>query len=343
MKLSIIVPVYNAEKYLTRCIDSLLNQNLDDSHYEILIINDGSVDNSLEIAQDYLKIKTNIFVHSQKNSGVSVARNKGIDLAKGEYIYFIDSDDYLATNILKSLITIIDLKKLEILTFSSLKTTKSNLSVSATESDKVFDFQAVTGIEYIGNRHYKNEIWWFLLRKDFLMSTGFRFIEGRWMEDAIFTAQVLLKTTRVGHVEIDAHRHVITPNSAMTSKEDNQYLRVIRDNANAAKVFESLIKSIDKKCFGHENCVKRLKTRQQSFVFFMMVRMLKSSIKLKEIKFLILEMKKVNAYPLHSFIGKDYNKSIYKFLILIFNNKQFYYLCFLLSNPILRFKNKINA
>ena len=342
MKLSIIVPVYNVEKYIARCIDSLLNQNMDFNEYEILIIDDGSTDNSLAIAQEYLEFKSNIFIHSQINSGVGATRNRGIDLARGEYIYFIDPDDYIVTNILKSLITNIDRKKLEILTFSSLSTTKSNLNVSTTESNKNHRILVETGIEYIGNRKYKNEVWWFFVKRDFLQRTGIRLIEDRWMEDAIFTAQIFLKSSRIGHIDIDVHRHVVRPNSAMTSIEENQYLRVIRDIANAATVFESLIKSVDASSLGYHNCLKRLKTKQHSFVFFMMLRMLQSSIKLEEIKSLISEMKKVQAYPLHFSMSNDYNKTIYKLLILIFNNKHFYYLCFLLVKPIFRFKNRLN-
>jgi glycosyltransferase involved in cell wall biosynthesis len=343
LKLSIVVPVYNAEKYLNRCIDSLLNQDLDDDDYEIIIIDDGSVDNSLAIAQKYLEVKSNITVFSQKNLGVSVARNRGIELAKGEFLYFIDSDDYIVSNILKSLIHYVEQSKLEILTFSSLSTTNSRLTRSTTENNKNKSLKVETGIEYIGNMPYKNEIWWFLIRRDFLLKTGIEFVEGRWMEDAIFTARLFLKSSRMAHVNIDVHRHVVTPNSAMTSKEDKQYLRVIRDNANAAIEFESLIKGIDETNLGYENCVKRLTARRQSFVFFMMVRMLQSSIKLKEIRSIISQLQNVTAYPLNSFLGIDYNKSIYKILVVIFNKKYAYYLLFLVVNPIFRLKNKING
>ena len=95
-KISIIVPVYNVEKYLKECLDSLINQTLED--IEIICINDGSTDNSLAILEEYQKKDSRIKVFSQKNQGVSAARNLGIEKATGEYLTFLDSDDRLELN-----------------------------------------------------------------------------------------------------------------------------------------------------------------------------------------------------------------------------------------------------
>ena len=92
-KVSIIVPVYNVEKYLKRCLESLVNQTLKD--IEIICVNDGSTDGSLAILNEYVRNDDRIVVINQENSGQSVARNRGIDVAKGEYIGFVDSDDWV--------------------------------------------------------------------------------------------------------------------------------------------------------------------------------------------------------------------------------------------------------
>lgn len=101
MKLSIIIPVYNSEKYITCCLESLLVQEMSANEYEIIIVNDGSTDSGGLIARDYTERHSNIHLFNQKNKGVGTARNKGIELAKGDYIYFIDPDDYIAINVLK--------------------------------------------------------------------------------------------------------------------------------------------------------------------------------------------------------------------------------------------------
>ncbi len=93
IKVSIIVPVYNVEKYLQSCMDSLVNQTLED--IEIICVNDGSTDNSLEILESYAKKDSRIKVFTIENSGNSIARNYGIKIAKGKYVGFVDSDDYI--------------------------------------------------------------------------------------------------------------------------------------------------------------------------------------------------------------------------------------------------------
>ena len=100
-KVSVIIPVFNVEDYLAECLDSIINQTLDD--IEIICINDGSTDNSLEILNDFAAKDSRIKVVSQENSGLSASRNHGLKLAEGEYIYFIDSDDFLELTALEEL------------------------------------------------------------------------------------------------------------------------------------------------------------------------------------------------------------------------------------------------
>ncbi|AWX14693.1 hypothetical protein CEP48_00115 [Mergibacter septicus] len=97
MKISVIIPVYNTEKYLSKCLDSIINQNFND--IELIIVNDNSPDNSLEIIKNYM-MKENriILINKTKNEGLSAARNSGIEMAKGEYLLHIDSDDYIVNN-----------------------------------------------------------------------------------------------------------------------------------------------------------------------------------------------------------------------------------------------------
>ncbi|MGV4462934.1 glycosyltransferase family 2 protein [Ornithobacterium rhinotracheale] len=99
---SIIIPIYNAERYLKKCLDSVLAQSYQD--FEVILVNDGSSDNSEQILEDYCKEYEQLKVFSQKNSGVSEARNLGIRKAKGEYIVFIDSDDYVLPNYIECLV-----------------------------------------------------------------------------------------------------------------------------------------------------------------------------------------------------------------------------------------------
>ncbi len=99
--ISIIVPVFNSEKYISRCINSILEQTY--GNFELIIINDGSKDKSLKICEEYQKKDRRIKVFNQENKGQAFARNVGLDNAKGEYISFIDSDDYVHSRFLEYL------------------------------------------------------------------------------------------------------------------------------------------------------------------------------------------------------------------------------------------------
>ena len=337
MRVSVIIPVYNVEKHIAGCIQSLLNQDLNVNEYEIIIVNDGSTDNSIIIAKQFQLNHANIFIFDKENGGVGSARNYGLDVARGAYVYFIDPDDYLASNTLKSILDSAETLNLQVLTFISKGTKQTDLHDSASAVKADYNISKITGTEYIACNGYKNEVWWYIIKKEFLSTIDLKFIEGRWMEDVIFTTNILTKATAVGHLPIDAHRYVKVKGSAMTSKEPSHYLKVIYDNANAALLFKPLIENI-KNNKENKACIERLKTRQQSFVFFLMIRILKSTIKLKEVKKIIANMQDVKAYPLNSFLGKDYNGFTYAFLVKLFSIKNIYYFLFLISNPILRLK-----
>lgn len=103
-KISIIIPIYNSEKYLTHCLDSILKQTYQD--FEVILVNDGSTDNSAKICDNYTITDARFKVIHKQNQGVSIARNTGISYAKGEYISFIDSDDWIENDYLKNMINI---------------------------------------------------------------------------------------------------------------------------------------------------------------------------------------------------------------------------------------------
>ena len=118
MKLSIIIPVYNVERYLRQCLDSCLDQDIPKTEYEIIIVNDGSPDNSQVIINEYALLYDNICVINKSNGGLSTARNAGLSIAKGNLIWFVDSDDSIVSNSLKYIYDIFkENPKLDLLTF----------------------------------------------------------------------------------------------------------------------------------------------------------------------------------------------------------------------------------
>lgn len=344
MRLSIIIPVYNVEKYVSKCLGSVLDQDIDPKDYEIIIVNDGSTDGSLKIIEDYAKIHGRIKIFNKKNGGVGSARNYGIDVSTGKYIYFLDPDDYLISNSLKTLLEACECHDLEILTFvsdffsNSFSNEKTDGLNSAVSFNNIMS-PIVAGEDYLANEYYRVEVWWFLINREFLKNSNITFIEGRWMEDAIFSLELFLKAKKMAHLNLNAHRHRKTSGTAMTKKEPAHYLKVIRDIQNVAMAYDPMIKMLESKKT-NPGSITRIKAKQESFVFFSMIRMLQSTMSFEEVKQHMNNMAQINAYPLNFFIGNDYNRIDYKVLVPLFNKKERFYFFFRLVNPVFKLKYK---
>ncbi|RZH99633.1 glycosyltransferase, partial [Staphylococcus condimenti] len=140
--LSIIVPVYNVQGYLHDCIESLLEQNLDNNLYEIILINDGSLDGSGKIINHFSKMYSNIKAYHYDNSGLGATRNKGIKLAKGKYIAFLDSDDFVPKNAYSSLLESALINEADVVTspverFENNKYSRSGLHKKVDFTEKI--------------------------------------------------------------------------------------------------------------------------------------------------------------------------------------------------------------
>ena len=133
VKVSIIVPVYNVEKYLSTCLDSLINQTLTD--IEIICVNDGSTDSSLAILKDFANKDSRIKILDKQNEGVSVARNLGIEVATGQYLMFVDSDDYLIENACEKALNIIEYDGSDICIFAHYDLVDEKLVKSGVNKD----------------------------------------------------------------------------------------------------------------------------------------------------------------------------------------------------------------
>ena len=141
------------------------------------------------------------------------------------------------------------------------------------------------------------------------------------MEDAILTAQIFSAADRMAHYPLDAHRYRVLPNSAMRDRTPEHYRKVIFDIANAAEAYHELINGLPEDHPSLEKARKRLKTKQQAFVFFLLVRLMKSDLSLQEIRPLLIKFEPIDAYPLNQFLGSDYDGICYRILVWIFNQK----------------------
>ena len=226
VKVSIIIPFYNAGIYLRRCLDSAVNQDLD--NYEIVCINDGSTDTSLSIAEEFTRNCPRLKVISQENRGLSNARNRGISTARGEYLMFLDGDDYLEVNVLTELYEACTLDKLDILDFK-ISVVRNGIIRS------MYPEQSRTTGVYEGRTYLSEYIMKYrrqpfvsacshLYRREFITGYGFQFTEGRKYEDLLFTANAYLKARAVKYRDIPVYNYVKVGGSITTSGISREHI-----------------------------------------------------------------------------------------------------------------------
>lgn len=189
-KVSVIVPVYNTEKYLPRCIESILAQTFTD--FELILVNDGSTDNSGKICDEYAKKDSRIVVIHKENGGASSARNKGLEIVQGEWISFVDSDDYILVTHFQSIYTInsnVELKIGEMETFSNdIIRISPIIHKIISVSEIISNYKSVNLYSPCSK----------LYKKNIIVNNGLRFDENVTVsEDLLFNLKYLLLCKRI--------------------------------------------------------------------------------------------------------------------------------------------------
>lgn len=211
-KLSFIIPVYNTGKYIKKCINSIYYQKIAD--YEIIIIDDGSKDDSLQILQEY-KDKTNIFIYSQSNGGVSSARNKGLSVCKGEYIFFVDSDDFIEENSLPLITNILNSESPDLLRIYS------NIVINGNKNkNRTINEHKQNNIKDIySDNNFCPALWGYIFKTEIIKSNYISFNENlRYSEDSNFIFKYLNHIKDIRFCNIIAYNYVIRNDSAIHQK-----------------------------------------------------------------------------------------------------------------------------
>ena len=236
MMISIIVPVYNSEKYIDRCLDSILNQTYKD--LEIVLVNDGSNDQSLKILENYALRDTRIKVVNQENKGVAAARNTGLDNATGDYILYVDSDDWIENNMVERMV--------ELSTNADIVFCGNDNAVSPESVKKI------TGItkeiwnkdkliyEFLRHKIMSGMLWNKLIKRS--LTDGCRFNpKTGYGEDAEFLWQVLQNTNSMSHLSYSEKKYSAISMwekiNADTSVIYPEYLKYARISLTSAAVF----------------------------------------------------------------------------------------------------------
>lgn len=217
-KISVIIPVYNSENYLEKCLDSVVNQTLKD--IEIIIINDSSKDNSLKIIKKYQKKYENIILINNKiNLGIGKSRNKGLEIATGEYITFLDSDDYIALDGYEIAYKYIKKNKLDFITNDYYKVENNQINIFET---KYFDISTLNkNPEIIVKMNYgpANKI----IKNSIIKENDIKFEENLKYEDVPFVSKALLYSNKIGHLNKPYYYYNIHFGSETTTMDKRVY------------------------------------------------------------------------------------------------------------------------
>ena len=218
--LSIIVPMYNSEAYLPKCLDSLLHQDIPLEDYDIILVNDGSPDGSKALAGDYASKYPNIVVLSQENKGTSGARNTGIRYATGKYVYFVDPDDYILENSLKDILQKMEDESLDVLRFGYTEVDEEYKSTKSCKHPEQPDYSSkiMDGYTFMGERlGVACYVWTFLFRLSIIKDNGVYFIEGDYFDDTPWLPKILALSKRVDSIDWKRHFYLIRNDSLVQS------------------------------------------------------------------------------------------------------------------------------
>lgn len=226
---TIIIPIYNVKDYLKSCVDSVCNQTY--HNLEIILVDDGSTDGTTDLCEQLEKKDARITLIKQKNKGVSAARNRGIKAAHGEYIYFVDSDDWIEHNTIEECLNIMIKEKLDICMFDGYieQETEEKFFASDMYIRKKIDKEVYSGKKmfcYLSELdEYRVQLGMFVLRNKLLQHYNINFYEGIIHEDNLFVFLLMMYAKRVKHIDKVFYHRRVRDNSIVTTKKSMRNFR----------------------------------------------------------------------------------------------------------------------
>lgn len=314
VKFTIIIPVFNTEKYLEKCIDSVIRQKFDD--YEIIIVNDKSNDNSKIICEKYKSMYTNInFIDKRENEGLSEARNSALRIAKGEYIIFLDSDDWLIEGSLLDVNNII-LNKYRpdiIINRVSFYYEKDNIYNDCNYEFDLDFLDKASSVDVFDYCFKKNDIvyapWVFIIRRNFLEENHLFFKKGLLHEDEEWSPKVILNSKDIAFNNTCFYCYRVNRNGSIT-----QSLNIKRE-FDKLKIIDLLIEESNNQKY---NDKQRLRFKERCSSLY--IGVLKN----------IYDYKKINIYDYNNIV-KTLKEKRY---VLLFNREVKYKIIYILTSVI---------
>lgn len=304
IKFSIIIPVYNAENFLSDTFESILAQDFNKDLYEVIAIDDGSMDSSLQIIHDFEKRFPNFKYLTQPNSGVSVARNKALGLVSGEYVLFLDSDDTLKEKVLHRVSDVLDNNDSEVYFFD----TSYPSQLVKYDRDR-----------FLSEVYFPVYVWKTCIKSQLIRDNDLRFSEGYVLEDGVFLLETIIKASEIATLNLDLVSYNFNEKSLMRDYSDKRKnLRMISSFVFIINKYHHIINNI--KDSVSLKTYHNLMERKESFIFFMFFRMVRYKLSNREIE---ENLEKVHFNAFTAFPGTNHKRILYKGLAPLMENRPF--------------------
>lgn len=239
---SVIVPVYNVELYIEECLDSVVKQTYQE--LQIIVVDDGSTDSSSQKVQPYLSDGRVQFIE-QANKGLSGARNTGLEVASGEYVLFVDSDDYLEANAIKELVYLMEKDQVDLIRFNG-RAFLDELNEPIEQNNYDFSHRLKEGILYkqnrfeVNRRTFASPVYLYMVKREVIKKNTLSFYEGILHEDELFTTQIFLNSHSMIYANDFYYNRRYRENSIMTNQSQERLKRTVDSYTIIFKELEKL-------------------------------------------------------------------------------------------------------
>ena len=268
---SIIIPMYNCEKYIGHCLDSLIGMNIPLSQYEVIVVNDGSTDNSASVVQKYVAEYPNIRYIEQKNQGISAARNAGFHVCKGQYVYFVDADDFVFSASLEFAIRTIKEMELEVLEIGRVSGSEAELAIIIPRIGRS-DLTVVKGYDLVkeGVMFFVTS---FIFKKSFLVQNNLLFQSVYAYEDVCFVVTALLQSESAASLRtLQVYAYVLRSESVSHNGGKIKYREFADAIINVRSYTDNLI---NESPFLPDSVAKIIKDKTNTYTFYLANRIIR--------------------------------------------------------------------
>ncbi len=268
MKISLIIAAYNVEQFIEKCIYSCMNHDIGKQEYEIVVVNDGSTDSTYDILNRLQEENSNLNVIHQENKGLGAARNTGIKNAKGEFLWFIDGDDYIETNSFPGIMNKINSEDLDILVLNyDVVNDKYDLMSQQCNACNI-ENNIVSGSEFYVSNYEKSYSWLYIFRKNLFLQNDVWFKEKINMQDSEILPKILINASKVGLFNMTCYYYVQYKESFTNTNNGQKrysYFQSILEVERSLKEFQNILHRKDDEM---KSGLKKKLTTLERVIFF---------------------------------------------------------------------------